>query len=114
MIRQPTSPADAYRWYVNALAGIRQDVDADAPQCGFFVLRGRTRRFRAVAIRLHQEIVDGELVAPERIEALLDGSPVQIDHVWPSCARHPVTTLEFARLMREIDPQQLHRSPTRP
>lgn len=75
-MRQPTTEAQAYRWWRDALAGLRPARHEDDPQCGFYktrVVRGGP--LVGVAIWLEQDIdpETGELTAPETLAAICNG-----------------------------------------
>lgn len=88
MIRQPTPRADQYAWWQRTVSGERVPRIEDEPQCGFYKRRMvRGGPFVPVEIWLEQQIdpETGELVADERLRALVNGENRDPVNVWPYC-----------------------------
>lgn len=88
MIRQPTSRAIQYAFWRRTIVGERVPRIEDEPQPGFYKRRMvRNGPFVPVEIWLEQQIdpETGELVADERLRALVNGQDRDPLHVWPYC-----------------------------
>lgn len=85
MIRQPTHPDAAYAWWRRSVSGERVPRFEDEPMPGYFKRRMvRGGPFVPVAIWIDQETdpETGELTAPEKLRAIVNGRPVDPMHVW--------------------------------
>lgn len=84
-MRKPTPKEEAYRWWISAMAGHKPERHDSEPQCGLFRMkRGKNPSyFVPVEIYLDQEIDEnGELEAPERHLAWVDGKAVPAAGLW--------------------------------
>lgn len=83
--------ADSYSLWRRMLTGERVPVHEDEPVCGYYRVRTKYMgEWLPVAIFEHE----GSLVA------IRSNSPVDIEHVWPYCARRPVSYSAY-RLVAE-------------
>jgi len=99
--------------------------DPDVPEAGFYRMRLRQgAMFSAVCIWLGAPVdpATGEEVPErgERWQASMNNEPVPIDHVWPRCAKHPITKAEHDYMLsrqawgRDVDPDGPDANPQRP
>lgn len=100
MIRQPSSMAILYRWHRAAVLGDAPPIHEGLPECGWY----RTRLVKGgpwvpVEIRVEREIdpETGELTAPERLVAIVDGMRRDPVKVWTFLT--PITRAEHADLI---------------
>jgi hypothetical protein len=95
-LRQPTSDADAYAWWSNALKGDVGQITTE-PRCGYF----KTKLVRGgpwVPVRIFLVQVldqDGLLIEDERYEARVNGKRRDAEDAWIRCADHPIDRDEF-------------------
>lgn len=100
MIRQPSSAAQLYHWWTEAVAGNAPDVHDGLPEAGFFKTRlVRGGPWVAVEIKIKREInVDtGELESPERLIAHLDGMTRDPAPIWTHLT--PISRDEFRAII---------------
>ena len=116
-MRQPTTPAERWRWWEAALAGDPLPVYEDEPQAGFY----RVRKFRYgewvggpwVPARVWWENgetdEEGALLSDETCRAEIDGKGVDPWLSWTWIAKHPITTTEWEwlRAMSPLLPQAI-------
>lgn len=74
-------------------------VDAETPVAGFFRMRLRSGGV-LVGIQIfygapHDPVTGEEMDRSHRWQARANGKPIDLDRVWPSCAREPVTAQEY-------------------
>lgn len=88
MIRQPSTEAEAYRWWRDTLAGLRPPWHEDDPQPGFYKRRMvKGGPWVPVAIWIEQELDEetGELAAPEELRCIVNGQPTDPVRTWTFC-----------------------------
>lgn len=74
---------DDFQFWTNALAGIKQDINEAAPQCGFYKLRkGKDAPWLPVMIRHDSEGVLRARVGPDAADP---------HDIWVACAKRPVS-----------------------
>ena len=115
-MRQPSTAAERWRWWEDAIAGLSPPVHDEDPQQGFF----KVRRFRYgewtkgpfVPARVWWEPGEidpetGELLSDERCRAEIDGNPVDPWRTWTWLARRPIPEEEwqFLRAMSPLLPK---------
>lgn len=125
-LRTPTTPEAAYSWYREALELCRNrlgfpPINENSPQPGWY-----THRFTAdgvavpARIWLVQHVLDGELIADERVSCEIGGDPFNALEVWLSLCQHPISKERFDYLMRVRDwarayrPSEPEAQPTKP
>ncbi len=106
MIRQPSSYAQLYRWWLDVTSGAAGRLDGwhvDDPHCGYY----RTKMVTGgpwVPVRIVCERdIDpdtGELTAPERLVALVEGDRRDPAPMWTFL--EPITAEAFATLEARI------------
>lgn len=105
MIRQPTSFSQAYAWHRRAIAGLPVDRHDGLPEAGFYRMRKvKGGPFVPVRIWIEAEMdpVTGDLIAPERFRAEVEGLPADPEGIWTYL--HPISRDEFDALI------EMHRS----
>lgn len=85
-----------FTWWAAAVAGEKEPL-WETPECGYFKVRDRRglnknkapikRPWVACAIWR-----DGDGV----LKAELAGQPVDVDHLWPYCAKYPIPYTDYA------------------
>lgn len=97
-------------------------VDADIPEAGFYRMRLR-RGGVPVGVRIFygqtRDPDSGEPIERWAWQATINGEPVEITRVWPTCVHEPVDQAEHDYLVslqewgRRHDPEGIHANPTR-
>lgn len=99
MIRQPTSPAQAYAWWNRARRDPSVPRHEGEPECGFYrTRRGKGGPWVPCSIRLHQEIdrETGELTAPETFVCEVQGEERDPYQIWTHL--RPISRREYRSL----------------
>jgi hypothetical protein len=99
-MRQPTPIADSLAFHRRALAGAREEIREQDPECGFWKMRLSKRGcWVPVWIWLEQEIGDdGELLRPEVLKCTVDGQEKDPREVWQWCSQRAIDEPEFRYL----------------
>lgn len=100
MIRQPTSFSDAYAWHRAAVAGNHVGVHDGLPEVGWFKMqRVKNGPFVPVRIFIERETCPdtGELTAPERYVAEVEGLRANPDAIWTYLT--PISRADFDALV---------------
>lgn len=125
-MRQPTTPELAYRWYSEALEARRNHfdpppIDESDPRPGFYKRRfDKTGVFVPARIWLVQHVLDGELIADEKVACEIGGERFEPLEVWLYLCENPIPRSEYDHLMRVRDwaktyrPDQPEAQPTKP
>ena len=100
MIRQPTTFAQAHAWHHAALRGEHVAHHDGLPECGFFRMqRVRGGPFVPVRIFIERETdpETGELTAPERYAAEVEGLRADPAAIWTYCT--PISRADYMALV---------------
>lgn len=100
MIRQPTSFSRAYAWHAAALRGEPVTRHDGIPEAGFFRMRRvKGGPFVPVRIWIERDIDPdtGELAAPERYRAEVEGLPADPESIWTYLT--PISRADFDALV---------------
>ncbi|MXP24845.1 hypothetical protein GRI39_02130 [Altererythrobacter indicus] len=98
-------------------------IDVSKPVEGFYRIKLRSNGVY-VGIRLwygppHDPVTGEEMDRSWRWQALANGEEIDLDRVWPVCARHPITEEEYhnyerrQRWARESAPETAFADPSR-
>ncbi len=124
-MRRPSTYLEAFRWWLDALAG--RDVERldGIPECGFYRMRNvKGGPWVPVKIVLEREIDHdtGELAGPERYIAEYEGRRVDAIWVWERVS--PISRADYDRLVEWVASDDvmaasmvaldLSKTPTRP
>jgi hypothetical protein len=103
-VREPSTSEERWRWWEAAISGLDPPIHEDEPHAGFF----KVRRFRYgewvggpfVPARIWWAPPDidpdtGELAAPEKLLAEIDGKPADPWRNWTWIAARPITEEEW-------------------
>lgn len=108
MIRRPTPPEIAYRWYTGTLAGNRLPITTD-PQCGYFLRatgrkNDKATRYIPASIYLDSptDPETGELTGPEILRCEIGGVQKSPAEEWLWLANRPISRKEYQRLLSEL------------
>jgi hypothetical protein len=105
-MREPTSNAQALRWYWRALSDkalhLPLAIDYDEPHCGWYLTRVvKGGPFCPARIFLEQEVSDeGELLSDEVLKCEINGQPRDAYEVWIWLASEPITEAEFNYMVK--------------
>lgn len=108
MIRQPTPPEVAYRWYRQALdsTAFYEPIEAHStPECGWFKRRlVKHGPFVPARIWLKVELDDdtGELIGDEVMLCEVDGQRRDAAEEWQWLCAHPISEAEFKYLSAAV------------
>ena len=96
MIRQPTSRAETFAWWLCAIAGGDPET-TEAPECGWFKRKlVKHGPFVPAKIWLVQDIDDdGELTAPEFLQCEINGAFADPKDAWLWLCGNPISEAEF-------------------
>lgn len=95
-MRSPTPPDKVFGFFWRAIAGERQEIREDEPQAGWWKMRLKPKcAWVPVRIWLEQEVLDGELIAPEVLKCTVDGEEKDPREVWVWCSQRPIEEHEF-------------------
>jgi hypothetical protein len=99
-LRTPTSPERALEFHARALAGARDSVHENDPRPGWWKMRiVKKGPWVPVKIWLEQDIDEGgELLGPEIVRCLVDGSSWDPRDAWLYCCNVPIAEHEFQYL----------------
>lgn len=98
-MRAPTDTHQALAFHRRALAGAREEIREQDPECGWWKMRLVKRgAWVPVRIWLEQEIADGELLSPEILKCTVDGQEKDPREVWVWCSQRPIEEHEFRYL----------------
>jgi len=124
-MREPSTFVQAHRWWFDAIAGRDVERSDGLPECGFFRKRNVSGGpWVPVQISLSRAIDHdtGELTAPERYIAHVEGRVVDAAMIWDRL--EPISREEFDRLVARIASDErmqasmvaldLSETPTRP
>lgn len=102
-MRRPSTYAEAYRWWRDALAGREVERHDGIPECGFYRMRNvKGGPWVPVKIVLERDIDPdtGELMGPERYIAEYDGKRSNAFWVWGRVS--PISREEYDRLVAAV------------
>ena len=124
-MRRPSTFMQSHGWWLDAVAGRDPDRHDGLPECGYYRMRHvKGGPWVAVHVTISQDIDHdtGELTAPERIIAKVEGRVVDASVIWLQL--EPISHAAYLRLVAEIDgddrrqasmvPMDLSSTPTRP
>lgn len=121
-MREPSTPAERWKWWEDTLSGEEQPVYEMEPQAGFFAVR----KFKYTAWRLGPFVParvwwepgeldpeTGELLSDERCRAEVDGVEIDPWRTWTWIARRPISEGEW-KWLRAQSPLLPSKIPRRP
>lgn len=121
-MRQPSTPAERWSWWEQAVAGEAPPVHEDEVHAGFFAVRkfryGEWVGSPFVPARIWCEPGEidpetGELLSDERWYAEIDGRPANPLRTWQWMARRPISEAEW-RWLRAMSPIRPTKIPAKP
>lgn len=86
---------------------VKPAVNVEEPAAGFYRLRLRRGAVYS-AIRIwsgppHDPDTGEEMDRSWRWQAEANGKPIELDRVWPTCAKEPIDQAEYAHLLRTLE-----------
>lgn len=87
--------ADDLAWWRAAVAGEKPPVHSD-PECGYFKVRDRRGLNKQLAPIKRPWIACAIWREGDTLKAELAGSVVDVDHLWPYCAKYPISYEAYA------------------
>ena len=86
---------DPFTWWRKAIAGEKPPVHDDA-ECGYFKVRDRRGLNKKKAPIKRPWVACAIWPAGDGMKAELAGQPVELDRIWPYCARFPIPYETYA------------------
>jgi hypothetical protein len=103
MMRQPSTFAQAYRWWQDAISGREVERHDGLPECGFCQMKLVSGGpWVPVEVKMVRSIDPdtGELTGPERYIALVEGHTRDAAPIWDRM--EPISRADFDRLVARI------------
>lgn len=103
-MRKPTSKDVAFKWWREALEGVAPPPINEVPQAGYYKRRlVKGGPWVPVAIWIDSQTDEsGELVQQEIIRCAVDGRESDPVTQWGYCCSHPISEVEFKRLVSKV------------
>jgi hypothetical protein len=103
-MRQPSTPAQRWHWWEEAVAGHEPPIHDNDPHAGYFAVRkfryGEWVKGPLIPARIWWEPGEidpetGELLSDERLRGEVDGKPIDPWRTWTWLSRRPITEREW-------------------
>jgi hypothetical protein len=96
-LRRATTADEQLAFHRRALAGAREEIFEDRPECGFWKMRlVKLGAWLPVRIWIEQEIDEaGDLLSPPVVKCTLDGEEKDPRDVWTWCSQRPIEQHEY-------------------
>lgn len=85
----------SYEWWQKAVSGEKPPVH-DQPECGYFKMRDRRGLNKNLAPIKRPWVACAIWKEEDRFQAELAGTLTDVDHLWPYCAKYPISYEDYA------------------